>query len=91
MPAFEKLSKDEVATLLQPKDRGKVKSERERILAQYIERLKDLEIGEGLTITLQENENRQTAKNRLKRGAKRLGYEIEFIRSRGHILVYRRA
>lgn len=89
MPTFEKLSKDEVDDILDAKRRGRGKSQRERILENYMEQLEGLEVGEGIAVKPKEDDNRQTVKNRLKRAAARLGYEIEFIRSRGVIRVYR--
>ncbi|HEY52129.1 MAG TPA: hypothetical protein G4N94_01595 [Caldilineae bacterium] len=89
MPNFEKMSKDEVDDLLDAKRRGRGKSQRERILENYMKQLEGLEVGEGLSVKPNEDDNRQTVKNRLKRAADRLGYEIEFIRSRGVIRVYR--
>lgn len=91
MPTFEKLSKDDVNDILEAKRRGRGKSQRERILEKYMEQLEGLEVGEGISVHLEEGDNRQTVKNRLKRAASRLGYEIDFIRSRGVIRVYRTA
>lgn len=91
MPTFEKLSEDDVNDILEAKSRGRGKSQRERILEQYMDQLKGLEVGEGLSVQLEKGDNRQTVKNRLRRAASRLGYEIEFIRSRGVIRVYRTA
>jgi hypothetical protein len=89
MPAFEKLSKDDVNDILDAKRRGRGKSQRERILENYMEQLEGLEVGEGVSVKPKKGDNRQTVKNRLKRASSRLGYEIEFIRSRGVIRVYR--
>ncbi|RME83371.1 MAG: hypothetical protein D6775_08290 [Caldilineae bacterium] len=89
MPTFEKLSKDEVEEILEAKRRGRGKSQRERILEKYVEQLEGLAVGEGMAIRLEESDNRQTVKNRIRRAASRLGYEIEFIRSRGVIRIYR--
>ncbi len=89
MPTFEKLTKDDVDDILEAKRRGRGKSQRERILERYMEQLEGLEVGEGIAVELEPSDNRQTVKNRLKRAASRLGYEIDFIRSRGVIRVYR--
>jgi len=89
MPSFEKLSKDDVNDILDAKRRGRGKSQRERILENYMEQLQGLQVGEGISVKPKESDNRQTVKNRLKRASSRLGYEIEFIRSRGVIRVYR--
>ncbi len=89
MPTFEKLTKDDVDDILEAKRRGRGKSQRERILERYMEQLEGLEVGEGIAVELELSDNRQTVKNRLKRAASRLGYEIDFIRSRGVIRVYR--
>lgn len=91
MPSFEPLSKKEVSDILEDKHRGRPKSQREQVLEMFMEQLRPLEIGEGLVIKIEKNENRQTVKNRLKRAASRLGYKIEFIRSRGVIRIYRTA
>ena len=89
MPIFTKLSKQEINEIMEAKKRGRGKSQRERILEMYMEQLRPLEVGEGLAITLEEGDNRQTVKNRLMRAASKLGYEIEFIRSRGVIRIRR--
>ncbi len=89
MPEFEKLSKEEVAKILMKKKQSQGVSKREQILQKYMEQLKGLEAGEGLEVKLAEGDNRQTVKNRLLRAAERLGIEIEFIRSRGVIRLYR--
>ena len=91
MPSFEKLTQDDVSDILDAKRRGRGKSQRERTLEKYMEQLEPLSVGEGIAVNLEEGDNRQTVKNRLKRAASRLGYEIEFIRSRGVIRVYRTA
>ena len=89
MPIFKKLSKQEIDEIMEAKRRGRGKSQRERILEMYMDQLRPLEVGEGLAITLEEGDNRQTVKNRLMRAAGKLGYEIEFIRSRGVIRIRR--
>jgi hypothetical protein len=89
MPEFEKLSKEEVKNLLMAKEKGRGLSKREQILRAYMEQLQGLDVGEGLEIKLQPTDNRQTVKNRLLRAADRLGIEIEFIRSRNVIRLYR--
>lgn len=89
MPTFEKLSKDEVTDIMEAKRRGRGKSQRERILEKYVEQLQPLRVGEGIAVSPEEDDNRQTVKNRLKRAAEKLEYEIEFIRSRGVIRVVR--
>lgn len=91
MPTFEKMTKDDVADILDSKRRGRGKSQRERTLAKYVEQLQVLTPGEGITVKLDDEDNRQTVKNRMKRAADRLGIEVDFIRSRGVIRVYRRA
>ncbi|MCO6449202.1 MAG: hypothetical protein J5I90_00310 [Caldilineales bacterium] len=91
MPTFEKLTKDEVTDILEAKRRGRGKSQRERILEKYVEQLQPLQVGEGIAVLPEDGDNRQTVKNRLKRAADKLGYEIEFIRSRGVIRVMRSA
>ncbi len=90
MPEFTKLSSDEVKKILMAKEKGRGPSQRERILQSYMEQLAGLEVGEGLEIKLDKSENRQTVKNRLLRAADRLGIEIEFIRSRNVIRLYRK-
>ncbi len=90
MPDFQKLTKDEVNKILTAKEKGHSISQRELILQSYMEQLKDLDVGEGLEIKLTENDNRQTVKNRLLRAADRLQIEIEFIRSRNVIRLYRK-
>ncbi len=89
MAEFRKLSKEAVDNLLRKKEQGRGMSQRERIIQAYMEKLKELAPGEGLEITLEKGENRQTVKNRLLRAAKRLGIKIEFIRSRNVIRLYR--
>ena len=91
MPTFEKMTKNDVSDMLDSKRRGRGKSSRERTLERYMEQLKVLEVGEGIAVKLEDTDNRQTVKNRMKRAATRLGYEIDFIRSRGVIRVYRMA
>ncbi|NUQ36806.1 MAG: hypothetical protein HUU23_03220 [Caldilineales bacterium] len=91
MPTFEKMSKDEVTDYLESKHRGRGKSKREKALEQYIEQIRPLEVNEGITVRAAEGENRQTVKNRLRRAAGRLGYEIGFIRSRNVIRLHRTA
>lgn len=89
MPAFAKLEKEKVETILAAKQRGRGGSRRELTLRPYIEQLKNLEVGEGLDVQLDKTDNRQTVKNRLLRAAKRLDIEIKFIRSRNVIRLYR--
>ena len=91
MPTFEKLTKDEVSDIMEAKRRGRGKSQRERILEKYVEQLQPLRVGEGIAVSPEPSDNRQTVKNRLKRAAEKLEYEIEFIRSRGVIRVVRTA
>ncbi len=89
MPTFSKLDKEKVNDILTSKQKGKRKSQRELALQAYIEQLSRLDVGEGLEIKLSKTDNRQTVKNRLLRAADRLGIEIEFIRSRNVIRLYR--
>ena len=89
MPTFEKLAKEEIHEILKKKQYGNGVSKRELILANYVKQLEHLNIGEGLAIKLEPSDNRQTIKNRLMRAAKRLGFEIAFIRSRNVIRLYR--
>lgn len=89
MPTFEKLTKNDVSDILEAKRRGRGKSQRERILEGYMGQIEALSVGEGVAVKLEPTDNRQTVKNRLKRSASRLGYEIDFIRSRGVIRVHR--
>ncbi len=89
MPTFRKLDKEKVNDILTSKQKGKGISQRELALQAYIEQLSSLDVGEGLEIKLSKTDNRQTVKNRLLRAADRLGIEIEFIRSRNVIRLYR--
>ena len=89
MPTFKKMQKEKVDTLLTAKQRGRKVSQRELALQPYLEQLKKLDVGEGLEIKLAKSDNRQTVKNRLLRAAKRLDIEIQFIRSRNVIRLYR--
>ena len=89
MPTFRKLDKRKVDDILTSKQKGRGQSQRELVLQSYIEQLKGLDVGEGLEIKLAKTDNRQTVKNRLLRAADRLGIEIEFIRSRNVIRLYR--
>jgi len=89
MPTFRKLDKEKVDDILTSKQKGRGQSQRELALQAYIEQLKGLDVGEGLEIKLSKTDNRQTVKNRLLRAAKRLGIEIQFIRSRNVIRLYR--
>lgn len=91
MPTFEKLTKDDVNDILEAKRRGRSKSQRQRVLDRYKEQLMHLEPGEGVAVKLEDTDNRQTVKNRLKRAASDLGFEVDFIRSRGVIRVVRQA
>ena len=88
MPTFTKMQKEKVDNLLMTKEQKRV-SKRELALKPYIDQLKDLAVGEGLEIKLTKTDNRQTVKNRLLRAAKRVGIEINFIRSRNVIRLYR--
>ena len=89
MPTFEKLTKDDVSDILESKRRGRSKSQRQRIIDTYKTWLQALEVGEGVAVKLDDRDNRQTVKNRMKRAASELGYQIDFIRSRGMIRVHR--
>ncbi|NOZ49264.1 MAG: hypothetical protein GXP37_04350 [Chloroflexi bacterium] len=89
MPTFAQLSKEQIAEIIEQKHRGRRKSQREKVLKLFMEQLQPLAVGEGLEVAKEEGENRQTVKNRLQRAAGRLDYEIEFIRSRGVIRLYR--
>ena len=91
MPIFNPLSKEDIEDIIEQKRTGRRISQREKILRMFMTRLQPLAVGEGLEVIVEEGENRQTVKNRLKRAASRLGYEIEFIRARGVIRLYRRA
>ena len=89
MPTFGKLDRNKVNDILMAKQKGQGQSKREMALQVYIDQLKTLDVGEGLEIKLSKTDNRQTVKNRLLRAAKRLGIEIQFIRSRNVIRLYR--
>mgnify|MGYP001039839637 CR=1 FL=1 len=89
MPTFEKLSREDISDILEAKRRGRTKSPRQRVLERYKEQLMSLEVGEGMEVSLEPSDNRQTVKNRLRRAASDLGYQIEFIRSRKVIRIHR--
>lgn len=89
MPTFEKLTKDDVNDILEAKRRGRSKSQRQRVLDRYKDQLMHLEAGEGVAVKLEDTDNRQTVKNRLRRAAADLGFKVDFIRSRGVIRVVR--
>ncbi len=91
MPAFNKIDENKMAELIEQKRTGRRISKREKIMQMYMEQLKALKVGEGLEVVLEPGDNRQTVKNRLRRAAERLEYEIEFLRTRGVIRLYRKA
>ena len=86
MTKMRKLSKEEVAAIMEPKPRSERAAERKRIIEEYKQFLLSLEPGEGGEIIPDEGENRQTIKNRLRRAAKEVGVQLEFKRKRGKII-----
>ena len=74
MPAFQRLSADQVALMRRPTRRGVD-------LAQYTEFLGDIERGEGGEITLDQGEASRVVKRRLTTAAKRMGKHLKYRRS----------
>jgi hypothetical protein len=79
MPLFEKMPREEVQAL----KTGKRPSKRQLIREQYVSYLEQLDSGEGGVLYLEEEENRTTARNRLKGAADDLNKKISFYRTRG--------
>lgn len=79
MPKLTKMSDVEVESLKKSKSG---QSERERIRQQYTEYLNKFQPGDWVSVDLEESENRQTVRNRLKTAAKELGYDLSFVRSK---------
>lgn len=79
MPTLEKMSDDEVQAL----KTGRRPSKRKQIRQQYMDIINSLEVGEGGVLSLEEGENRITARNRLRAAAKSLDKHVTFYRTRG--------
>ena len=79
MPQFQKLPPQEVEMLL----RGRGPSQRELIRREYREMLSEFGPGEGGIVTLEEEENKTTVRNRLKSAAEDLGLNLRFLRTAG--------
>lgn len=86
MAQFRKLTREEIAAIMEPQPRSARAAERRRIIEEYKQFLSEIAPGEGGEIILEEGDKRQTIKNRLKRAAKDLGIELEFKRKRGRIV-----
>jgi hypothetical protein len=80
MPRLSKLNEQEVKALTEKKP---AQSEREMVRQQYVDYLKNYNPGDWVSVDLEEGEKRQTVKNRLIAAAKQLGYQLNFIRTRG--------
>ena len=79
MPKLTKLSNEEVEAMKRKKSG---QNERERTRQQYVAYLKNFNPGDWVSVELEEEEKRQTIKNRLKNAAKELGYNLNFVRTR---------
>ncbi len=84
MPEFKKLSEEEVESIKARRGR-KGPSKREQIRKQYREYLSQFSPGDWVEVRLKEGEKRLTVRNRLKRAAEEMGYELRFMRTRGAI------
>ena len=80
MPRLSKLNEEEVKALTEKKP---AQSGREMVRRQYVDYLKNYNPGDWVSVDLEEGEKRQTVKNRLTAAAKQLGYQLNFIRTRG--------
>lgn len=82
MPKLSKMSNEEVETLKKNKSG---QSERERIRQQYMEYLKTFQVGDWVSVELEEGEKKLNVRNRLKSAAKELGYTLKFVRSKNNL------
>lgn len=82
MPVFTKMTEDDVKALLEKKQK-KAPNQREIVKQQYMDYLKQYKVGDWLSVALEEGENRVTIRNRLSKAAGALGWELQFVRTRG--------
>jgi hypothetical protein len=87
MPSFRKLSNQEVDALLAERQKRKVAGQRALARQQYRDYLAQFRPGDWVVVEPTESESRITVKNRLLRAAKELGYELNFLRSRGALRI----
>ena len=88
MVKIRKLTEEEIEKLTRPKGARQGPSQRELIRQQYRQYLEGLKPGDWAAVELEEGEKKLTVRNRLKRAAKELGYELEFKRSRGPVVYF---
>ncbi len=86
MARMKKLSSEELEAMKMRRQPSPRTIARRKAIEEFKAFLQDLAPGEGGEILLEPDENRLTVKNRLKKAAKELGIEIEFIRKRGRIV-----
>jgi len=84
MPVFTKMTEEDVKSLLEKKQK-KEPNQREIVRQQYLDYLKQYKAGDWVSVKLDEGENRITTKNRLNKAAGELGWELQFVRSRGSL------
>ena len=85
MPEFKKLSKEEIERIKAKIQNRKGPSQRELLRQEYIKYLRQYAPGDWVDVTLTRGEKKQTIKNRLKRAAKELGYDLRFQRTKESI------
>jgi hypothetical protein len=78
MPNVRKLPPEEIRTI-----ENKGKGQRKLVEEEYDRIIADFQAGDYGELTLDANENRLTARNRLKAAAKRKGIPLTFLRTRG--------
>jgi hypothetical protein len=83
MPKFRKVSAEEIEQTRLP-----TTGERARVREEYKRYIKSLKEGEGGELTLAEDENKTTIKNRLKRAAEELDVTLKFKRSPQDVVRY---
>ncbi len=82
MPKLTKLTNEEIEALKKPKSGP---SQREITRKHYIDLLSQFKPGDWISVELEQDESRQTVKNRLKAAAKELGFTLSFLRTRNGI------
>lgn len=83
MPVLRKLTAEEVQQLI-----AKPTGERSAVQAMYDELIADLNPGDYATVSLDDSENKQTTRNRLKGAAERRNLSIKFLRTRDQTVTF---
>jgi hypothetical protein len=86
MPKFQILQEDEVKVILNKQNKKTGGGQREAKRQQYLEMMRDFKAGEWITTELEEGENKQTVRNNIARTATKMGYKVNFKRTRGSVL-----